>query len=139
MKINFWWFLLSYDQVNASPFTKIFSWFNFLGKKSTFDWLCNRVRQKWGNTKYSKYVYKSLFTAGNSKFNFQTVLLSEKNSFVYIPFFCRVMYQIINVENKGSFSKSIIFEILMDNFPEIVLNIQISLLLQINILQFFLK
>ena len=56
LKIYYWWFLLNHDQVQVGQITKIFSWFNFLGKKSTFDWLCNRVRQKWGNTKYSTYT-----------------------------------------------------------------------------------
>ena len=32
LKIKFWWFLLTHDQVNASSITKITSWLKFLGK-----------------------------------------------------------------------------------------------------------
>ena len=51
LKNNFWQFLSSYDQVNASSITKYYlAGSFFFGQKSAFNWLCNCVCHKWGHT-----------------------------------------------------------------------------------------
>ena len=51
--INFWWFLLTYDQVKARPMKNIYIAGSIFWQRSK-GWLCIRVRQEWGHTTQHK-------------------------------------------------------------------------------------
>ena len=103
LKIKFWWFLLTHDQVNASSITKIISWLKLLGKNLHLVGCATVSSKSEVMLLYMLSVaqvvenenWKKLFAASLPLHSFANVFSCEVKSSVYSLSFCSSYFSIL--------------------------------------------